>query len=137
MVKVKKISIWFISMIMMVFMLQSCVFSAPDSFTPSEKVQFTTMKGLQTAYDFRIFALNSAKTFWDQGLMDIETKDKIVKLGDEFQKAINDTSIALEKYRTYNGVNSSDLESKISLYQDLYVQFNTLIMPYIIKRMED
>jgi hypothetical protein len=69
--------------------------------------------------------------------MDVETKDKIVKLGDEFQKAINDTSLALEMYSTYDGINSSDLETKILLYQKIYVDFNNLVLPHIIKQMEE
>jgi len=134
----KKISIILISIIMsLMFVLSSCVFTAPDSFTPSEKVQFTTMKGLTTAHDFRIFALESSKIIWDKGLMSVEDKDKIVELGDAFQKAINEASLSLEIYRKSDGLNSSDLESKINLYQKIYLQFNGLVLPYIIKHVGD
>jgi len=127
---------YLIIIIMYMFMFSACIFQAPDHFTPSEKVQFTTMKGLHTAYDLRVLGLNSAKKFWDVGLMDVETSEKIIKLGDEFQKAINDTSLALETYRKNEGMNSADLDNKIELYQALYVRFNTLVFPYIIKAVE-
>ena len=127
---------YLIIIIIYMFMFSACIFQAPDHFTPSEKVQFTTMKGLKTAHTFRIFALDSAKVYWDAGIMTEETMEDIVKIGDEFQKAINDASLALETYRKNEGMNSADLGNKIELYQALYVRFNNLVMPYIIKAVE-
>ena len=68
--------------------------------------------------------------------MDVETSEKIIKLGDQFQTAINETSLALEIYRKNEGMNSSDLQNKIQLYQALYVRFNSMVFPYIIKAVE-
>ena len=125
---------FFITMMSVTVMFSGCVFSAPEKFSPSEKVQFTTMQGLKTAHIFRIFALDSAKVYWDNGIMSEPTMKEIVIIADKFQKTINETSLALETYRKYEGVNSSDLETKIKLYQELYVQFNNLVIPYIIKK---
>ncbi len=136
--KVSKVSKVIVLYCLILFIVSS-VFTGciPKEFTPSEKVQFTTMKGLHTAYDFRVFALSSAKVFWDKGLMSEETKDEIIDIGDKFQHAINETSLALEFYRKSSGVNGGDLGQKIQIYQELYVEFNNLVMPYIIQQLED
>jgi len=119
--------------IVLALVMTSCLTPAPDNFTPSEKIEFTTMQGLNTASEFRIFALESASYFWNKGLMTKEKKDEIVKLGNEFQKAINDASWALEAYHNFSDIDTMNLEQQIKTYQDLYVRFNDLVMPFIIK----
>jgi len=108
----------------------------PSDFTPAERAESITMDGLNTAYDFRVFALEVASEFWKKGLLDEPDAKKITEIGDEFQDAINQTSIALELYKTSSGVNQIDLDNKILLYQKIYSMFNDLVLPLIIKKME-
>lgn len=105
--------------------------------TPTEKVVYTSAKTLETAKIFRETGLDAAKLFWDQGLMTMETKDKIVEVANNLQAAINSAGKALKVYHETNGAEGgADLNSKILMYQAIYGQFVDLVMPYVIKKME-
>ena len=102
--------------------------------TPTEKVVFTSQKTLETAKIFRETGLASAKIFWDQGLMKMETKDKIVEVANNLQAAINSAGKALKIFHDTNGAQGgTDLDAKIQMYQAIYGQFVDLVMPYVLK----
>ena len=102
--------------------------------TPTEKVVYTSQKTLESAKIFRETGLDSAKVFWDQGLMTMETKDKIVEVSNNLQAAINSSGKALKIFHDTNGAQGgADLDAKIRMYQAIYGQFVDLVMPYVIK----
>ena len=80
--------------------------------------------------------LNAAKEYWDKGLLDVETKDKIVKVANNLQMAINSVADLLIVYKESKGQNGySDLEDKMAIYTAIYGQFSDLIMPYILDKL--
>lgn len=110
---------------------------APKSFTPVEKVIYTTTKTLETAKTFRHSGLLVAADFYKQGLMDEELKQEIVIVADQLQDAINKTADILKIYLVSEGKEGAmELEDKVLLYQQLYGKFSNLIMPYLLKNME-
>jgi len=105
--------------------------------TPTEKVIFSSTKTLESAKIFRETGLDAAKIFWDQGLMDMETKDKIVEVANNLQAAINSAATALTIYNNSNGAEGgANLDTKIQMYQMIYGEFVDLVMPYVLKQME-
>lgn len=108
--------------------------TAPDHFTEPEKVQFTTLKTLKSAKIFREFALESAGSIYKQGLMDEETKDKIIFVGDELQRAINSAADALIAYKQADGLVDGDpsLRKRLLVYQVLFNQFMEIVTPYVM-----
>ncbi len=135
--KMKEINLKIGMFIMVLFLLclMSCV--GTSTFTPSEKVAYTSVQTLKVAKQFRTTGLESAKILWDQGLLDVKTKDKIVQVADDLQMAINDCADALKIYLESGGNSGgATLEEKLKIYHKLYGQFTDLVMPFIIKKME-
>lgn len=107
--------------------------TAPDHFTGPEKVQFTTLKTLKSAKIFREFALESAGSVYKQGLMNEETKDKIISVGDELQRAINSAADALIAYKKSDGLGEDQsLRKRLLVYQVLFNQFMEIVTPYMM-----
>lgn len=106
--------------------------SAPDNFTQTEKVEYTTLKTLKSAKIFREFALESAGSVYKKGLMEDETKEKIIKLGDQLQLAINTAADALIVYKQSGGLGGDKaLEEKLIVYQSLFNQFMEIVTPFV------
>lgn len=110
---------------------------APSHFTPVEKTTYTTVKTLDVAKQFRHTGLQVAGDFYKKGLMEEDVKLEIIKIGNELQRTINVAAEALQVYLASDGGNAKDLEMKILMYQQLYGKFSDLVMPYIIKNLED
>lgn len=111
--------------------LTSC---APQHFTPLEKTVYSTAKTLESAVVFRDTGLKVAGDLYKQGLLDEDTKDKIIKLGDDLKEVINMTKEVLKIYNSSGG-NRSDLQEQLMLYHTIYGEFSDLIMPYVIDKM--
>lgn len=109
---------------------------APKNFDPSEKMIFTTVRSLQVAKEFRHTGLTAAGKLYRQGMMDLKTKNEIVKIADELQNAINQACDALEIYMILaDEDNLASLEDKINIYQKLYGQFANLAIPIVAKNL--
>lgn len=104
---------------------------------PADQVITVTLRGLQTAKEFRLFALGTANKFWRKGMLSEEVAERIATVGDELQAAINETSDALEDYLTTKGASADKLNANIALYQKLYTQFSELVTPYIMEAISD
>jgi len=133
--------LWFKSpacILALVYLFGMVLACAPSHFTPVEKTIYTTTKTLETAKQFRHTGLSVAADFYKQGLLDEELKDEIIVVADQLQNAINQTADALKLYLLADGKEGAmDLETKVLLYQQLYGKFSDLIMPYLIKQMEN
>lgn len=128
-----KFKLFFVMIFLAIVCCYGCsMFQAPDNFTPEQKVEYTTLQTLKAAKDFRIFALKSAGSLYKKGLMSEDTKNEIIKIGDELQKAINDAADALALYHQTGGLKSEILEEKIMAYQSLFNKFLEIATPYMI-----
>ena len=105
----------------------------PKNMTPQEKIEFSTLKGLETAKIFRDTALDAARDFWRQGLLSEEQAHEIAEVADDLQRAINEASYALEAYHKTGDLAESDIEAKAKAYHEIYVRFSNLVMPFILK----
>lgn len=119
--------------IIVVMCLPGCgVFSPPEHFTPVQKVEYTTLKTLQSAKVFRGFALKSAGTAYKNGLMDETVKQDIIQAGDKLQMAINGAADALIHYHKAGGIGGSTiLDDKLGKYQSIFNRFLEKVTPYI------
>lgn len=116
------------------FMTGCTAFQAPETMTETEKVTFTSLKTLKSAKIFREFALESAGSIYKKGLMDEETKEKIIEIGDDLQLAINGAADALIIYNDSGGLSGEKtLEEKLLVYQALFNQFMEIVTPYVMK----
>jgi len=120
--------------VLVAFALSACsMFEAPDDFTEGQKVEYTTLKTLKSAKIFRDFALASAGSVYKNGLMDAETKDKIISVGDKLQLAINHAADALIAYKQSGGLGGDQsLQEKLLVYQSLFNQFMEIVTPYVL-----
>ena len=131
----RKINYFYLVCLLMLglFLMGCSGLKAPDNFTPAEKVQFTSLKTLKSAKIFKEFALGSAGSIYKKGLMKEETKEKIIKLGDELQRAINSAADALIAYKKSDGLGGDKmLEEKLIVYQALFNQFMEIVTPYVM-----
>lgn len=129
-----KKQISFLIVIIMMCLASCAILSTPEHFTPAQKVEYTTLKTLESAKTFREFALESAGSRYKQGLMDESTKEKIIKIGDELQLAINTAADALIAYKNTNGlVGDQSIAEKIGNYQAIFNQFMEAVTPYVMK----
>lgn len=112
------------------FILVAC---APSHFTPLEKKVYTTTKTLEAAVEFRDTGLSIASDFYKRGLLSVEKKDKIIKIGDELYDAILITKEALKMYNS--GGSYNDLSAKLILYHQIYGKFSEILMPYLLKNL--
>lgn len=108
-------------------------FTPPSDFTKSEKIQYTTIQTLKSAKAFREFTLESAGAVYKKGLMDDDTRDKIIEIGDRLQQAINVAADALLAYRQSGETYS--LEEKLSIYQAVFNEFMEIVTPYAMEVM--
>lgn len=107
-------------------------FVAPEQFIPVQKVEFTTLKTLQSAKAFREFALSAAGAAYKNGLMGEEMKQDIIKTGNRLQLAINSAAEALILYHEAGGIDgSASLEERLADYQAVFNRFMEIVTPYI------
>jgi len=120
-------------MIIVMICLPGCgLYTAPQHFTQAQKVEYTTLKTLQSAKVFREFALQSAGTAYKNGLMDDAVKNDIIKAGDRLQMAINSAADALVLYHQARGMGGTKaLEEKLTGYQAIFNRFMEIVTPYI------
>ncbi len=108
------------------------LFIAPVDFTGSGKIEYTTLKTLQSARVFREFALGTAGSVYKNGLMSESIKEKIITVGDELQQAINTAADALIAYKQSAGTGDETLQEKLVVYQALFNEFLEIVTPYVL-----
>jgi hypothetical protein len=124
----------FISLIML-FVL-TCLFSgcsyfeAPESFTPKQKMEYTTLRTLTAAKKFRVFALGTTAELYKKGLLTEEQKEDIIKIGDALQGSINTTAGALILYHK-GAATQETVNESIEEYQSFFNDFLELVSPYL------
>jgi len=119
-------------LILSLFLMGCAGLNPPDNFTQTQKIEYTTLKTLKSAKIFREFALESAGSVYKKGLMKEDTKDKIIRLGDDLQLAINTAADALLAYKKSGGLGGNQaLEEKLIVYQSLFNQFMEMVAPYV------
>ena len=121
--------------LLIIFMMISC---APSTFTPTEKVTFTTTRSLEAASEIRITALKTIAGLYKEGVLTDEAfKAKVIEIGDELQVAINVTANALLVYKD-SGLSADKLTlgEKIENYTIVYGKFSDLVMPYILEKLD-
>lgn len=118
-------------MIAILLSTQGCsLYQAPDSFTPKQKVEYTTLKTLKTAKQFRVFALSLTGDLYKNGLLTEKQKEEIITLGDSLQGSINTAANALILY--HKGlIQEENVSEKIEDYTNLFNDFLKLITPYL------
>ena len=125
----------FTLLILLMFMicLNSCA-TAPDTFTPAEKVQLTTLKTLKSAKIFRVAALQSTAVYYKRGLIEEKDKEQIIEIGDQLQLAINIAADALIIYKETESVDDmANMDIKIMQYQQIFNQFMELVSLYLVE----
>ena len=118
-----------LSLFILLFIVGCAGMNAPENFTPEQKVQFTTLKTLQAAKTFRVFALGAAGDAYKAGLITDVDKDKIIVIGDNLQEAINMAADALIAYKLSG--DEITLYGKVAIYQKLFNQFMEVVTPYL------
>lgn len=122
-------------LMVLAFLLTACI---PKELSTSEKVVFTTVRSLQAAKELRVTALKTIGGMYINGtLTDPEFKDRVIKIGDDLQEAINVTSEALQIYYTEkDNLSKEDLSVKILAYQKILGEFTDLVMPYVLEHID-
>jgi len=120
------------SLFIILLLLQGCI----SIIKPT--VIHTTFKTLQAAKKFRESGLTLCGEYYKQDLIDEETKNRIVKLGNELQASINECSKSLYIYYEMNDKQreTSQLKLKIQKYQQVYGKFVDIVLPYLIEETE-
>lgn len=116
--------------VMLLFMAGCSLFTAPSNFTHTQKVEFTSLQTLKSASTFRKFALESSAVAYKKGLIQEDTKNKIIKIGDTLQETINTAADALIAYHN-SEITETDLSTKIMNYQKVFNEFLEIVTPYI------
>lgn len=110
-------------------------FKSTSKLTQVQKVEYTTMRTLEAARDFRVFALETSGTLYKSGLMDDDTKIRIIKAGDNLQNYINTASDALLIFHTTNGdYGTAEIDASLAAYQAAFNSFLEIVTPYLLNK---